>query len=75
MKRSGTGIYGKTSDLTGVRAENPLLDEKDIVLKKILSLREHYDLEDLRGRKLGESDGNLVQHPARPRSPTRAEPQ
>ena len=33
--------------------------------KKILSLREHYDFEDLSGTKLGEADGNLFQIPAK----------
>jgi uncharacterized protein YxjI len=45
---------------------NPLLGISDFVLKKkILSLREHYDLEDRTGTKLGEADGNLVQLPAK----------
>jgi uncharacterized protein YxjI len=43
-----------------------LLDVDDFVLKKkILSLREHYDLEALDGTKLGEADGNLFQWPAK----------
>jgi uncharacterized protein YxjI len=33
--------------------------------KKILSVREHYDLEDRAGTKLGEADGNLFQLPAK----------
>lgn len=33
--------------------------------KKILSLREHYDLEDVNGAKLGEADGNFLQFPAK----------
>lgn len=38
----------------------------DIVMKKkILSMREHYDLEDTRGNKLGEGDGNFFQMPAK----------
>jgi uncharacterized protein YxjI len=45
---------------------NPLLEANDLVLKKkILSLREHYDLEDREGRKLGEAEGNLFQLPAK----------
>ncbi len=36
-----------------------------VVKKKILSLNEHYDLEDKTGMKLGEADGNLFQLPAR----------
>jgi len=43
---------------------NPALSNNDLVLrKKILSLREHYDLIDLAGTKLGEADGNLIQIP------------
>ena len=45
---------------------NSLLGINDLVLKKkILSVREHYDLEDVTGTKLGEADGNLVQFPAK----------
>ncbi len=45
---------------------NSLFGIKDLVLKKkILSLREHYDLEDVTGTKLGEADGNLFQFPAK----------
>jgi uncharacterized protein YxjI len=33
--------------------------------KKIFSMREHYDLEDPSGTKLGEGDGNFFQMPAR----------
>jgi len=44
----------------------PLLEANDLVLKKkILSLREHYDLEDREGIKLGGADGNLFQLPAK----------
>jgi uncharacterized protein YxjI len=44
---------------------SPLLETNEIVLrKKILSIREHYDLEDKNGNKLGEADGNLFQFPA-----------
>jgi uncharacterized protein YxjI len=44
-----------------------LLSEiNDFVLKKkLLSMREHYDLEDKTGTKLGEADGNLFQFPAK----------
>jgi uncharacterized protein YxjI len=43
-----------------------VLGVDDFVLKKkILSLREHYDLEALDGAKLGEAEGNLFQFPAR----------
>ena len=45
---------------------NPLLEAKELILKKkFLSLREHYDLEDPNGNKLGEADGNLFQLPAK----------
>jgi uncharacterized protein YxjI len=45
---------------------NSLLEINDLVLKKkILSVREHYDLEDVNGAKLGEADGNLFQFPAK----------
>ena len=38
----------------------------DIVLKKkILSVREHYNLEDRNGTKLGEADGNFIKLPAK----------
>ncbi len=43
-----------------------LLEISDFVLKKkILSVREHYDIEDTNGVKVGEADGNLVQLPAK----------
>jgi uncharacterized protein YxjI len=43
-----------------------LLGVNELVLrKKILSVREHYDLEDRTGTKLGEADGNFVQLPAK----------
>jgi len=43
-----------------------LLEANDFIMKKkILSLREHYDFEDLAGTKLGEADGNLFQFPAK----------
>jgi uncharacterized protein YxjI len=45
---------------------NSLLEIKDFVLKKkILSLHEHYDLENTSETKLGEADGNLFQFPAK----------
>lgn len=47
------------------QTESPLLGTNEIVLKKkILSIREHYDLEDRNGKKLGEAEGNLFQFPA-----------
>ena len=43
-----------------------LIETNDLVLKKkILSLREHYDLQDRNGVNIGEANGNLVQIPAR----------
>jgi uncharacterized protein YxjI len=36
-----------------------------VLKKKILSVREHYDLEDRTGTKLGEAGGNLFQFPAK----------
>jgi uncharacterized protein YxjI len=45
---------------------NSLFGINDLVLKKkILSVREHYDIEDRAGMKLGEADGNLIQLPAK----------
>jgi uncharacterized protein YxjI len=45
---------------------NSLLEINDFVLKKkILSIREHYDLQDVNGLRLGEADGNLFQFPAK----------
>jgi len=45
---------------------NSLLGINDLVLKKkILSVHEHYDVEDVSGTKLGEADGNLFQFPAK----------
>jgi uncharacterized protein YxjI len=47
-------------------SSNFLFRVNDFVLKKkILSLREHYDLEDRDGMKLGEANGNLLQFPAK----------
>ncbi len=43
-----------------------LFSLKDIVMnKKLLSLREHYDLQDRQGTYVGEADGNLFQLPAK----------
>ncbi len=43
-----------------------LLSLKDIVMnKKMLSLREHYDLKDRQGTHVGEADGNFLQLPAK----------
>jgi uncharacterized protein YxjI len=47
-------------------SSNSLPGINDFVLKKkLLSLREHYDLEDKTGTKLGEAEGNLFQFPAK----------
>ncbi|MGA2681664.1 MAG: LURP-one-related family protein [Candidatus Bathyarchaeia archaeon] len=41
-----------------------LLEANDFILqKKILSAHEHYDFLDLKGNKLAEADGNLIQVP------------
>jgi uncharacterized protein YxjI len=59
---STTSVVGGLPD-GGIKS---LLEIRDFVLKKkILSLREHYDLEDVAGTKLGEADGNLFQFPAK----------
>jgi uncharacterized protein YxjI len=43
---------------------NFLFETNSIVMKKkILSVREHYDFEDLNGAKLGEADGAILQFP------------
>jgi uncharacterized protein YxjI len=43
---------------------NFLFETNDMVLKKkILSVREHYDFEDLKGTKLGAAEGNIFQFP------------
>ena len=45
---------------------NPLHEVKEIVLKKkMISMKEHYDLEDRNGMKLGVAEGNLFQFPAK----------
>lgn len=47
-------------------AANSLFETNDLVLKKkILSVRERYDLEHRTGTKLGDADGNLIQFPAK----------
>ena len=41
-----------------------LLEANELILiKKILSVRRHYDFVDLQGTKLGEAEGNIVQVP------------
>ena len=53
-------------DVSKLSGASSLLGIEDLVLKKkILSLREHYDLEDRAGTKLGEAEGNLFQLPAK----------
>jgi uncharacterized protein YxjI len=43
---------------------NLLFETNEVVLKKkILSVREHYDFEDLKGTKLGAAEGNILQFP------------
>ena len=43
-----------------------LLEANDFIMKKkILSLREHYDFEDLTGTKIGDAEGNHFQVPAK----------
>jgi uncharacterized protein YxjI len=45
---------------------SPFLSLKDIVMeKKILSLREHYDLKDRQGTRIGGADANFIQFPAK----------
>lgn len=45
---------------------NSVFGSNELVLKKkILSLREHYDIEDRKGNKLGEAEGNFFQVPAK----------
>ena len=41
-----------------------LFETNDLVMKKkILSVREHYDFEDVKGAKLGAAEGNFLQAP------------
>ena len=51
----------------GLTNANPLLAINEIVLKKkkMISMKEYYDLEDRNGMKLGEAEGNLFQFPTR----------
>ena len=50
----------------GVSGSSTLLNTNDLIMtKKILSLREHYDIQDRNGMKIGEGDGNFVQVPAK----------
>ena len=44
----------------------PILEANNFIMKKkILSLREHYDFEDLTGTKIGEAESNFFQVPAK----------
>ncbi len=50
----------------GELSSNYLLEINEFVMKKkILSVREHYDIEDKMGNKIGEADGNILQLPAK----------
>jgi uncharacterized protein YxjI len=43
-----------------------LLSTRDLVLnKKIMSMREHYDIQDTSGNPLGQAEGNFFQFPAK----------
>ena len=45
---------------------NFLFETNDVVMKKkILSVREHYDFEDLKGAPLGSAEANFLQFPPR----------
>jgi uncharacterized protein YxjI len=62
----GAGAAGPVRIAAGPDSIQSLVDARDIVMKKkILSLREHYDLEDTGGKKIGEGDGNFIQMPAK----------
>ncbi len=57
-------FVSSASTIAGITGS--LLEANDIVMKKkILSVREHYDFEDVQGNKLGEGDGNFFQFPAK----------
>jgi len=58
VKELHCSVASKMSD------PNFLFEINELVMKKkILSVREHYDFEDVNGAKLGEADGNLIQFP------------
>jgi uncharacterized protein YxjI len=62
----GAGAAGPVRIAAGPDSIQSLVVARDIVMKKkILSLREHYDLEDTGGKKIGEGDGNFIQMPAK----------
>lgn len=56
-----SNFKGNPSNLTGPT----IFNTNEIVMKKrILSLREHYDIEDRSGNRLAEGEGNFIQIPA-----------
>jgi uncharacterized protein YxjI len=58
---TGSSIPGGPSNWTGPT----IFNTSEIVMKKrILSLREHYDIEDRSGNRLAEGEGNFIQFPA-----------
>ena len=58
VKATDTIFEKKMSD------PNFLFQTKDIVMKKkILSVREHYDFEDINGNHLGAAEANIIQVP------------
>jgi uncharacterized protein YxjI len=64
LATGNTNLVSSASTVAGVTGT--LLEANDIVMKKkILSVREHYDFEDVQGNKLGEGDGNFFQFPAK----------
>src|ERR1700730_7457351 len=59
-------ILTSAAQATGASSSSGLLSLKEIVMvKKILSLREHYDFQDLEKNKVGEGEGNFFQFPAK----------
>ncbi len=64
LATENTALVSSASTVAGITGS--LLEANDIVMKKkILSVREHYDFEDVQGNKLGEGDGNFFQFPAK----------
>jgi uncharacterized protein YxjI len=65
-KPTGSPSTIQASAAAGGGGGGSLLAANDLVLKKkILSVHEHYDIEDVNGTKLGEANGNLIQLPAK----------
>jgi uncharacterized protein YxjI len=61
-----TGAQSASFTPTTLTGASTLLNTSDIVMKrKLVSMREHYDIEDRGGRKIGEGEGNFVQVPAK----------